>query len=178
MENASPNDHLFRVTDRDGGAEVRPSPYAGGPWNPLHQHGGAVSALLVRSLERIEAPSRMRLTRVTIDMFRGVPLTPLRVETQVVRGGRRIQSIEANLYDGDTRVARATALRIRQDESIAELAALPKIDPEVGPAPAFVPEFEIRAGIGELPPFVRAVELVPGKPRECGEVVTTWARPP
>ena len=176
MENASPNDHLFRVTDRDGGAEVWPSPYTGGPWNPAHQHGGAVSALLVRSLEQIETPSPMRLARITIDMFRGVPLTKLRVETTIVRGGRRIQSIEANLFDGDTLVARASGLRIRNDESVKELEALPKLDPEVGPPPEVVPEFEMRVGLGEIPPFVRAVDLVPGRPRECGEFATTWTR--
>lgn len=176
MENAAPDDHLFRVTDHEGGADILCSPYAGGPWNPDHQHGGAVSALLTRSLERIESPSPMRLARITIDMFRGVPLTPLRVETRIVRGGRRIQSIEANLYDQDTLVARATGLRIRNNDSVSELEALPKLDPEVGPPPAIVPEFEMRSGLGEIPPFVRAVDLVPGQARECGEVATTWTR--
>lgn len=118
----------------------------------------------------------MRLARITIDMFRGVPLAPLRVETRLIRGGRRIQSVEANLFDGDIPVARATGLRIRQDDTLPELAAIPALDPEVGNPPEVVPEFELRAGPVEIPPFVRAVEIVPGRPRECGEAVTTWAR--
>ncbi len=176
MKNARPEDSLFRITDRDGGADVQPSPYTGGPWNAAHQHGGAVSALLTRSLERIEAPTKMRLARITIDMFRGVPLTPLRIETRIVRGGRRIQSVEAGLFDGDTQVARATGLRIRNDDSVGELEALPGLDPELGSPPEVVPDFNLRAGLGEIPSFVRAVELVPGRPRECGDVATTWTR--
>jgi hypothetical protein len=176
MEKATPDDHLFRITDREDGADILCSPYAAGPWSPNHQHGGAVSALLTRSLERIECPSPMRLARITIDMFRGVPLTPLRVETQIVRGGRRIQSVDANLFDGDTLVARASGLRIRNDDSVSELGALPKLDPEVGPPPEVVPEFDMRVGLGEIPAFVRAVDLVPGRPRECGDVSTTWTR--
>ena len=176
MKNASPEDHLFQIVDRPGGAEVDPSPYAGGPWNPAHQHGGAVSALLTRCLERIETPSPMRLARITIDMFRGVPLTPLRVETRVVRGGRRIQSVEAELFDGDRLVARASGLRIRVDAGMAELEALSPVDPEVGDPPAVVPDFEMRAGIGEIPPFVRAVEILPGRAERCGDLATTWAR--
>jgi len=176
MKNACPEDHLFRITDREGGALVQPSPYTGGPWNAAHQHGGAVSALLVRCLDRIPAPTRMRLARITIDMFRGVPLTPLRVETRVVRGGRRIQSIEANLFDGETQVARSAGLRIRNDDSVSELEALPDPDPEIGHPPEVVPDFGARTGIVQIPPFVRAVELVPGRPRKCGEAATTWAR--
>ena len=176
MENATADDCLFQITDREGGADIQPSPYTGGPWNPEHQHGGAVSALLARSLDQIESPSPMQLARITLDMFRGVPLTPLRVETRIVRGGRRIQSVEADLFDGDRQVARATGLRIRKTQEVEELEALPKIDPEVGPAPEIVPEFEMRAGLGEIPPFVRAVELVPGRVEVCGEAATTWTR--
>jgi len=176
MKNAQPDDHLFRITDRDGGADVQPSPYTGGPWNATHQHGGAVSALLTRSLDRIEAPTKMRLARITVDMFRGVPLTPLRIETRILRGGRRIQSVEANLFDGETQVARATGLRIRCDESVSELEALPGLDPEVGSPPEVVPEIDMRTSIGEIPPFVRAVEIVTGRPRKCGDPATTWAR--
>lgn len=176
MQKAQPDDALFEIHDRDNGAEIQPGPYTGGPWSPDHQHGGAVSALLTRSLERIESPAPMRLARITIDMFRGVPLTPLRVETRIVRGGRRIQSIEADLFAGDRQVARASGLRIRTDDVVRELEALPTIDPEVGEPPAVVPEFEMRAGIGEIPPFVLATDLLPGRAQVCGEPTTTWAR--
>ena len=46
MQNATPNDSLFHIEDGDHESLVTPSPYAGGPWNPDHQHGGAVSGLL------------------------------------------------------------------------------------------------------------------------------------
>ena len=123
MENAKHDDALFRIEDGPEESLAFPTPYAGGPWNPEHQHGGAVSGLLARSIDRVDAPVEMRLARLTVEMFRGVPLTPLRVVTRIVRGGRRIQSVEANLFDGDKQVARATALRIRRSDAVPEMVA-------------------------------------------------------
>ena len=61
-------------------------------------------------------------------------------------------------------------------DAVPELAVLPKLDAEIGPAPEIVPEFEMRADVGDLPAFVRAVEIVPGRPKECGKPATTWTR--
>ncbi len=176
MENATAQDHLFRIESRGPIDHVTPSAYTGGPWNARHQHGGAVAALLARCLERIESPVAMRLSRITIDMFRGVPVAPLRVETRIVRGGKRIQSAEANLFDGATCVARATGLRIRSTDSIEELEALPDRDPAVGRPPEILPEFRLRPGIVEIPAYVRAIDLLPSRAKRCGELATTWGR--
>jgi len=180
MENATADDALFNLLDerKDGDRqilEVEPTPFTGGPWNKAHQHGGAVSGLMAFALDRMPAPSPMRLTRISLDLFRGVPLTPLRVETTIRRGGRRIQSLEAELYDGDVLVSRATALRMRTTDEVAELDAPAPPDPDLGPAPESAPPFEMRVGL-EIPGFVHATELIPGRVTQCGEVATTWAR--
>lgn len=181
MENASPDDHLFRILDVDESDEaqrltVAPSPYTGGPWNPDHQHGGAVSALVAHCVERMPMPAPMRLARLTIDLFRGVPLTSLRTETRLVRAGRRIQSIECTVFDGDTPVTRASALRVRRDDSLDALEAPLPLDPDLGAPPETVPDFQMMTGIPAVPGFVRACELVPSRARECGEVATAWGR--
>ena len=67
----------------------------------------------------------MQLARFTIDLFRPVPLEPLRVETHVRRDGKRIQVVEAILRHGDVEVGRATALKIRTTD-----VALPDVEQE------------------------------------------------
>jgi hypothetical protein len=176
---ARPDDGIFRALPEEG--HFLPSPLAGGPWDPKFQHGGAVSGLLTRCLDRMPAPVPMRLTRLTIEMFRGVPLTPLRVETRVVRGGKRIQSLEANLFDGATQVARATALRMRREPAMAEVAT--KTDPDLALPPrpektlALSTARRFADGAIPIPGFVRSVELASAQSsvRE-GMPATVWAR--
>jgi hypothetical protein len=90
-----------------------PSVHTAGPWDPRAQHGGAPSALLARCVEMVDAPGPMHLARFTVELMRPVPLTPLRVETTVLRPGRKVQWVGASLVADDIEVARATALRIR-----------------------------------------------------------------
>lgn len=101
----------------DGDAWV-PSELTRGPWDPGAQHGGAVAALVVRELERVEAPVPTRLARLTLELLRPVPLEPLLLDAQVVRPGARVGLLEAELRraeDGE-RLALARALRIRTAE--------------------------------------------------------------
>jgi hypothetical protein len=180
MKNAEATDALFRLRDMKTQEEleileVEPTPYTGGPWNPAHQHGGAVSGLMAFAIDRMPSPVPMRIARISLDMFRGVPLTPLRVETRIRRSGRRIQSLEAELYSEDVLVSRASALRIRHDDTLGELDAPSPPDPDLGSPPDVVPPFEMRSGL-EIPGFVHACDLVPGRATTCGEVATSWAR--
>lgn len=179
LEKARPTDGLFRPLAPEG--HFQPSALSGGPWDPKHQHGGAISGLLTHCLDRLPAPVPMRITRLTIEMFRGVPLSPLRVETRALRAGKRIQSLEANLFDGETQVARATALRMRRDEALAEVASNSPLAAEVARRPdkvlslATAKRFE--DGAIPIPGFVRSVELSSFQTsvRE-GMPATVWAR--
>ena len=179
MEKADPDDGIFRALPDDG--HFQPSPLSGGPWDPKFQHGGAVSGLLARSLDRMPAPVPMRIARLTIEMFRGVPLTPLRVETRVLRAGKRIQSLEANLFDGATQVARATALRMRRDTALADIASEAPLGPEVPRRPdkilSLATARRFADGVIPIPGFVRSVELSSFQTsvRE-GMPATVWAR--
>lgn len=106
----------------ESGGLLMPGPLTGGPWNPSIQHGGPISGVLAHLVESVPATARMRTVRHTVDMMRGVPITALRPEVEVVRSGRRIQVVRASLYagtgsatlgEGGIEVARATSLRMR-----------------------------------------------------------------
>ena len=91
-------------------------------------------------------------------MFRGVPLRPLRVDTQIIRAGRRIQSVEARLYDGPLLVSRATGLRVRLADSTPELFTPSERDPELGEPPQGTPQLRDDLGLEMTPGFARAID--------------------
>ncbi len=95
------------------GQLFQPTVLTRGPWSPKAQHGSPVGALLATCAERVPTDDPMLLTRITIELLRPVPLTPLAVSTEIERPGRKIQILGLQLRAGETEVARARALRIR-----------------------------------------------------------------
>ncbi len=80
----------------DGGALV-PSELTASPWDRDSQHAGPPAALMARALE--VAVPEMAINRMTVEVLGPIPLRPVRVETEVVRSGRRIQLVETKLVD-------------------------------------------------------------------------------
>ncbi len=95
------------------GDHYLPTELTRGGWSDLAQHGSPPSGLLAAAIEAVSTFAPMQVARFTIDLFRPVPLEPLRVETHVLRDGKRIQVVAAILRHGDVEVGRATALKIR-----------------------------------------------------------------
>lgn len=95
-----------------------PTDLCRGPWDRDALHGGAVSPLLVRELERLPALVPTRLARVTIELLRPVPVEPLVIEAEVIRDGKLVGLGDVTLATADegTVVARARGLRIRTAE--------------------------------------------------------------
>ena len=118
----------------------------------------------------------MRLSRITVEMFRGVPMTRLRIETRVLRAGRRIQSVEANLFDEETQVARATGLRIRIDPSMSIVESTENPDSAMGVPPEKTPPMRVIRGFSEPPGFIKAVDLVRDDTFETGQAANLWVR--
>src|SRR5947209_17781793 len=108
IDDADPRGEKFGATD-----------LARGTWSAAIQHGGPVSALLVRALERCARRDDTRLGRVVIDLLGGVPAEgDLWVSSQVQRGGKQIELVTAELLapgpDGEPRpVARASGWRFQ-----------------------------------------------------------------
>jgi hypothetical protein len=97
------------------GADFVPSEHTRGPWDPRHQHGGAVAALVARAAERT-AGDEFCVSRLTVEIMRPVPLEPLAVDIAVPRPGRRVLGITISLSAGDleVEVVRAHAVAIRR----------------------------------------------------------------
>ena len=125
-------DAYYELIDADtSGEKFRATDLARGTWSAAIQHGGPVSALLVRALERCERRSDTRLSRVVIDLLGGVPAEgDLRVSSQLQRGGKQIELVGAEMLapgpDGQPRpVARASGWRLHQvdTQALAHAAA-------------------------------------------------------
>ncbi len=99
-----------------------------GPWSPDALHGGPVAALLARAIEAVEAPAPMAPARLTVELLRPVGREPVRVAAEVLRPGRKVQVVEATLEGSSGPLARARALRIRE-----QAVPVPPGPPEVVP---------------------------------------------
>ncbi|HEX9968918.1 MAG TPA: thioesterase family protein [Acidimicrobiales bacterium] len=91
-----------------------PTDFARGPWSPDSLHGGPPAALLARAFEAHEADEPMLVARLTVEIVRPVPVSPLTVSVRTVRPGKRVQLLEAVLSDDERELCRATAWRIRE----------------------------------------------------------------
>ena len=56
----------------------------------------------------------MVVARVSVELLRPVPIAPLRLKSEIVRPGRKVQLVAASLAHDDQEVARALGLRIRR----------------------------------------------------------------
>lgn len=138
-----------------------PTEVTRGGWSDHTQHGGPPVGLVAHVVEQRHGSASMMTTRLTTDLVRPVPLSPLTVESRVVRPGRRIQVIEAVMRAGDLEVALATALMIRIAE--VELPDRPEVgwsQPGGPEAATLVNTDQWTEGLAPLPRFyVDAIEI-------------------
>lgn len=119
VDPADPLGQKFRATDM-----VRST------WSSHIQHGGPVSALLVRGMEHCQPRPDTRLSRVVVDLLGGVPADgDLWVSATIERGGRQIELVSAVMLgqgpDGAPRpVAKASGWRF-QTVPTADLLSAP-----------------------------------------------------
>jgi hypothetical protein len=114
-----------------GAADVFvPTDFTIGPWSKDAQHGGPPAALLGRAIEREAGPDK-QIVRLTFDILGPVPISPLSVDTRVVRPGKRVALIESSLSAGGVVVMRASAWAIRcADIDVPELDEPPPEGPD------------------------------------------------
>lgn len=104
-----------------------------GPWDPGAQHAGPPAALLGRELERLPEADEFQVGRVTFEILRSVPIAPVRLGARVLRPGRRVQLVEAELSVEGEVLMRATAWRIRVGSVELPPAAMAAPEPPPGP---------------------------------------------
>lgn len=160
-----------------------PSRWAGSPWSPTMQHGGPVIGIFAREAEIAARSIDMRVSRLTVDLFKAVPMETIRAETRFVRRGGRVAGLETLLRagDGDSPVSRASALLLRpepHDGRRWETPESPAPPPEecastahpgsgsIELPPGFHDKVEIRSGVDDAGPFAwitTGLDLVRGE---------------
>ncbi len=95
-----------------GDGRFRATEHTGGPWDPELQHGGPPSALLTRAMEGLPGLDG-HLARVSVDLLGPVPVGEVSVRAEVVRPGRSVELLVAEMTAGDRTAVRATAWRVR-----------------------------------------------------------------
>ena len=118
------DDHGYFLPTSDG---LEPVPEARSPWSPDMLHGRLLAGLAARAVEQHpEIDPDLRLTRLTVDMYRFPPMSTHQVTARVVRQGRRVGAVDVSISAaserGRTEVARASALLLRTGEPPATTA--------------------------------------------------------
>jgi hypothetical protein len=93
-----------------------PSPSTAGPWSDEMVGGHHIGGLVAWGVERDNPEPDLQVSRLPIDMFRPVPMRPLRVLTRPARTGRRLRAVEVSVLDGEVEVTRGSALLLRRSE--------------------------------------------------------------
>jgi hypothetical protein len=88
-----------------GDGHFDPTEATTSPWDAGAQHGGPPTALLASCLDDAFGRPGLRVARISVDFLGPVPRTPSRVQTELLRPGRRTQLSEASLWAGERRVA-------------------------------------------------------------------------
>ncbi len=101
---------------RAEGDSLVPAAFATSPWGQV-LHGRLIGGLAARAAEqaRAEVPE-LACGRLTVDLFRSVPLAPVRVTTSPVRKGRRIVVLDVTVEQDGTPVGQGRAVLLRRSE--------------------------------------------------------------
>ncbi|HEX4087759.1 MAG TPA: thioesterase family protein [Trebonia sp.] len=118
-----------------GDGRFEPTDATTSPWDAGAQHGGPPTALLATCLDDAFGRPAMRVARISMDFLGPVLRTGLRVETRLVRPGRRTQLSEATMWAGDRAVATARVWHLATSEQDGDAGG----PAEVG-VPADLPE--------------------------------------
>jgi hypothetical protein len=138
------------------GALIVPSGIAISPWSSTVQHGATLAGLVARAVETMPSVAPMHLARLTVDLTRATPLGPTRVETEVVRNGKRIQVVDVTVLVDDHPYCRGQGLRIRTDAVIPPADLPPLWDTDGAPTePPLVP---VVSPLGTSP-FLQSLDM-------------------
>ena len=99
-----------------GDGHFEPTDATTSPWDAAAQHGGPPTALLASCLDDAFGRPAMRVARISMDFLGPVPRTALRVETRLIRPGKRTQLSEATMWAVDRPVATARVWHLATSE--------------------------------------------------------------
>lgn len=120
--------------ERLGDGRFRSTIHAQGAWAADHQHMAPVSGLLVRAIERCAPRADLIVSRVAFDILGVIPGGEVEVTASVIRPGRTIELVEAEMRAGGRVAVRATAWRLASSDTraIADVAIDTLPGPDTG----------------------------------------------
>jgi len=114
------------------------TPATVGPWDPGLQHGGPPAALLASAFEATAPRPGTRIAHFALDFLGPVPVATMRVETEVIRPGKKIELLAGTVSVGDRVALRASVWRVAteasKNPSVNLGATPPPLPASAGPA--------------------------------------------
>lgn len=105
--------------------------HAQGAWNPHEQHMAPVAGILAHSLELFLPRPELRIARISYDILGLIPDGEFEIVTTMLRPGRTIELVQAELVSGGRTAVRATAWRLQRSDT----SAIAAIEDERMPGP-------------------------------------------
>jgi acyl-CoA thioesterase len=96
------------------GEQFIPTKASRGYWSADSLNGRVVGGLLGFALEEAFGEPDFIPARFCVDLLRLPPMAPLRVESKLARAGGRLKLADAELFAGETLIARANCLFLRK----------------------------------------------------------------
>lgn len=132
-----------------------------GSWNPHEQHMAPVSGILAHSLELFQPRPELRMARLSFDILGLIPDGEFDIVTSMLRPGRTIELVQAELVSGGRTAVRATAWRLQRSDTSAvaaiEDARMPGPDETAEPVTldewpgGYIRSIEVRLAPGHAP---------------------------
>lgn len=130
---------FFEIAD----GALAPRPHAHSPWSTDMLHGRLLAGIAAREIEQRSGDAEMQVARLTVDLFRSPPMSPVAVQSRVLRDGRRVRVVEVVCSCDGVEMSHTTALLLRRaDQPGGEVWSPPPWDvphPDDVPAPELPP---------------------------------------
>ncbi|MGO2540218.1 MAG: thioesterase family protein [Specibacter sp.] len=102
-----------------GGDRYESTIHAQGAWNTHEQHMAPVTGIMVHALEQFQPRADMRLVRINFDILGLIPAGEFSIETTLLRPGKTIELLQAELTAAGRPAVRATAWRLQTNDTTA-----------------------------------------------------------
>ncbi len=116
---------------RRGEGRFESTIHAQGAWNPHEQHMAPVSGILTHSLEAFQPRPELRMARISFEILGLIPDGEFEVVTSMLRPGRTIELVQAEMVTDGRTTVRATAWRLQRSDT----SAIAAVEDERMPGP-------------------------------------------
>jgi hypothetical protein len=115
-----------------GDGRYRPTIHTQGAWSPDEQHMAPVSGLLTDAIETASGRTDLVTSRISFDILGMIHRTEVQITASVIRPGRTIELVQAEMSAGGRTLVRATAWRLATSDTTdlagSELPEMPGPD--------------------------------------------------